>query len=385
MTEDYVYPEPLPKRERKPRGTPINVGQSYLPDIGYLNELRGKVNGLLQSQNAPRLNLQEQIAEINYRRDNPTPKAPPRQRRLPEKNTQALQSLFNVVADLKQDVRLIKDAQSKAGAEDWIQRNGLEDHLFVDDRDIDGDNVPDIIVRRRAANPQDRTPYIIKGYTTDPSKYPLKNKYYSQYPLAADRVGHSYQDFLDYELVQGYGDHGYTRNIKPEYQKVIEDSRAKGYGIRQPRKNLTNNQVFKHFIMKPLMNVYREVLKTEFPNAKNTGLDGLVVRNLEAAIRDNLVTVPVMVKVYGEEILNTDKENWRKLSQRKEVKEGCKFVLQELVSRKNTNEVITPLVEALIDFLAQTNSIPAGVDPNELKEFMAIQIEESKYWNVAVA
>jgi hypothetical protein len=345
----------------------------FTDEMGAAGGVRNSAYTWLKSlEHAPTINLQSAMDEIEYRKQNPLPPAMPRQRRLPQKV--GMDELFNVVQSLKRDVRLIRDAQSKAGAEDWIQRNGLEEHLYVDARDIDGDDIPDIVVRDRTT----RKPYIVKGYTTEQSQYPLKHKYFTKYPLAADRKGNPYRDFIDDGIVESFGDGGYNRKYTDEYEQTMKKARAAGYKVQVPKTTLTNNQAFKFFIMKPLMSAFKAIMNHVTEN--NYKSDALLARNLEAWFRENIVTIPVLARVYGEGILETPKEEWRKLALRKEIKEGCKAVIQQLIAHRKDEGVLMALIDTMIVLINNNGGIPKGVDLEEVKTLMVTNLEREKYW-----
>jgi hypothetical protein len=104
-----------------------------------------------------------------------------------------MDELTNLVLANKRDIKLIRDAQSKQGAQKWIDDRNYGDFLEVKDDDVDGDGVPDIMV----VDKQSRKPHIVKGYTTRDSKAPYRALYYTQYPTRASRKDHNMREFLD--------------------------------------------------------------------------------------------------------------------------------------------------------------------------------------------
>jgi hypothetical protein len=380
LDQRFPLPPPLKTRERKPRGKPTNVGDAYEEDLGPLNTIRDGIWTALNARgiNPPHLDLQSQISDIAYRKSlPPAPKAPPRQRKVLERigvgEDDSKEGLFQIIQGLKRDIRLIKDAQSKAGAEDWIQRNGLENQLYVDDRDIDGDSIPDIIVRRRDT----RKPYIVKGYTTEQSSYPLKHEYYDMYPTAADRVGNSYRTFLEDDIVDSIDDGGYSRTYTNDILDKAKKSRAAGYKVSLASKPMTNNQAFKYHFMKPLMKAFKDAC---WDLEYDLHLDPLLARNIEAWTRENVITVPVMIRVYGNEIFQVDKADWRKLSQRKEIKDGCKLMIQYLSANKAQNDIINALVETIVNIIATHKGLPEGANPDQIKIQMKGKLVKMKEW-----
>jgi hypothetical protein len=369
-------PTELQSRAKRERAPHRDISKNFYEDLGPLNDLRERVANELVSGhvNIDKLDLGGVLGDIAYRRENPLPHAPPRQRKLPEKNDNALQNLFNVVAGLRQDVRLIKDAQSKAGAEDWIVRNGLEHQLYVDDKDIDGDNIPDIIVRNRTT----KKPYIVKGYTTEQSNYPMRHLYHSKYPTAEKRKGHPMRDFIDDEAVDEFDDGGFVRNYTANYKKYAEDAVKAGYKFRLPSKKLTNNQAFKYFIMKPLTKAFKTA--ADLDGTKVT-LDAQLMRRMESYFRDNVITVPIMRMVYGDGIFEIDRKEWNKLAQRKAVKEGCKAMIKQVIEHRLEGPVIISLVSSFVDILEKTQIISLTAENRQPVINLIIRVlDESEDW-----
>jgi hypothetical protein len=381
--QEFQIPSPLQSRVRKERAPRRNIGDHYYEDIGFLNDLRSKVSTNLANQGfkITPLDLDTTRNEIAERAayQAQVPKPPPRQRRLPERigvgDESDKEGLYQLVQGLKRDIRLIKDAQSKRGAEDWIVRNGLENHLYVDDRDIDGDSVPDIIVRRRDTS----KPYIVKGYTTEQSNYPQRHLYYDTYPLAADRKDHSMRDYIDENAIDEFGDGGYTRTYTQPWQRIAEASTKAGYKFKLPNKKLTNNQVFKYFIMKPLVFAFKKVCKAR--NYK-PNLPPNIMPRIEAYFRDNVIVMPVMKEVYKDKLFQTPKEEWPKLAQRQAVKDGCKLMLQQMIEDRLSPEIGVPLLRSLLDILQKEGAIafPNEETYNQIGSEMWQWLQQAELW-----
>jgi hypothetical protein len=275
------------------------------------------------------------------------PPAPPRQRVLLERPGVA--DLYGIVQDLKQDIQFIKDAQSRPGAERWIRNKKLTDHLHVTDDDIDGDGVPDIIVRKRS----DNSPYIVKGYTTKPSEYPMRHFYFNQYPTARDRKGHPMRDWYESAETASYTDKGFTRVLRPDFLDIAKRTNAVGYNTKVPKPKLSVVQVFKRFLFKPAMRAVKGIIK-QFNNQvddKNQvlhfNLPAQTARQIETTIRTTLITVPVMQKLYGEEVMELSDDEFQKLTMRREAKDGFK----DHLSFFNENRI--DLIPQLIDYLLE--------------------------------
>jgi hypothetical protein len=66
-------------------------------------------------------------------------------------------------------------------------------------------------------------------------------------------------------------------------------------------------------------------------------------------MKHNLITIPALVQIYGDEVLQITPEEQYKLTQKKFTKTVCEQILRELVVHRNL--VLEPFVGAVIDFL----------------------------------
>jgi hypothetical protein len=260
----------------------------------------------------------------------------------------------------RRDIKLIREAQSKQGAGNWISKHGYGDLLYVDDRDIDGDNIPDIVVRQRV----DNAPYIVKGYTTDDSGYPLRHQYYTEYPTREERRGHSMKEWFDENAISEHADQGLRRVYKPEYVALYERDKALGYKMPKPRETVSIAQAFKQYIMKPIMKYLKLYLRE-----RNVILTPEAVRKAEQVFRNTVLTVPVLEEIYGtDQISGIDDNNViSKLSSRKEVKDGCIIILQKII--KDRGSYAGNIISALIRVFDGIGAIPNGINLNELHEY----------------
>jgi hypothetical protein len=339
----WQVPPPLPARVRAPRRAP--TGRTLVrDDLGMLDPIRAGTEDFVRQRQA-HADLDEARAHLQYL-DAHRPPAPPRRARaLPAK--QNMTDIYNTVALGQQDIRLIKEAQSRVGAENYITKHGLQDHLYVDDRDIDGDLVPDIVVKTRAGD----QPYIVKGYTTEKSSYPFRNQYYSQYPTAQERRGHPFRDFVDERYVTGYSPDGQRRVYDPIGLQFDEVVTARGYKSSKPKATLTYAQAFKRFIMKPVMKNLKKAYKEELGTP--IVISPTQATQTEASVRTNLILVPAMKRVYGDQVMEVDNQvEWQKLSQRKQVRQVCQALTGELIRQRlqNVNELVSGVMETLQGF-----------------------------------
>jgi hypothetical protein len=330
--------EPLPEQIeniRRPNSIYNNPHRFYQPDIGRLHGIREELARRASLTNVQQENLQETLASKSG-------KGTGRQRKLPEK--EGVPELYRIVQDMKRDIKFIREAQSEAGANHWIAQHGYGDKLYVDKKDIDNDGIPDIIVKKRS----DRSPYIVKGYTTVDSGYPLRNAYYTEVPKDK-RKEFTFRDFVKNISVDHYNKGGLSTTFNRKFIEGINRMRTAGYKIKPPSEKISAVTAFKMFIMKPLMKCIKEItkmIKAPF------NLTAQKARTAEAYLRHNLVTEPVLVRIYGPEVLNVqDDKAMKKLMGRETVKSGIKDLTAYLIDNRIETPVQVSLSNGLLDIL----------------------------------
>ena len=155
-----------------------------------------------------------------------------------------MDDLIKVVAQLKQDVKQIRDAQSVPSAQAWIERNNYGNVLEAVEEDLDGDNYPEIVVKSKLTN----KPVIVNGYTTTPSLFPYRNLYYHKYPTAAARKGKSLRNYLQNEWFNPtYTDDGKVDKWNQEAQDFNTHLTDRGYTKLLKPNNRTYYQLITPF------------------------------------------------------------------------------------------------------------------------------------------
>jgi hypothetical protein len=282
-------------------------------------------------------------------------------------------ALFHIIANKKRDVKMIRDALTKEGAQNYINKRRLQEHLYVDDRDIDGDSIPDIVVRQRNTN----LPVIVKGYHTVKSDYPLRHSYYRDVPRE-DRKEVSIGDYLNHRLNVRY-DTPLHRVLNRDGVEVLKSWNASGYKKMTPKEKISVPLAFKLHFMKPLMRSLKQVLKANNIELK---LKPQVARDLEAAIRNQLITIPAMKATYGEEVMNVIEKDWKRLMTRKEYKVNSEHILRNLMSLENHHDVYFTVLTLIVNRLAELEAIqpiPEQVAPQIVD--LAIRNVPKKYVN----
>jgi hypothetical protein len=240
-------------------------------------------------------------------------------------------ALQHLVLNKKRDIRLIRDAQTKQGAEEYIARRNLQDHLYVTDNDVDGDGINDIIVRQK----QTELPIIIDGYKTEKSRFPLRQAYYTEYPTREARKGKSINDYTAQQLDPVY-DSPTHRKFNEEKARLAQYWASKGYAKVVPKENINIPTAFKLHFYKPIMKSLKEVLKA---NNIPLSLSPQDARDLESAIRAQLITIPAMRKAYTDAIMNVSDEEWNWFQGRKGYKEKASEILLRMFDYKEDNTI----------------------------------------------
>lgn len=296
-----------------------------------------------------------------WRKQDPRKRIPPEPRGLPARA--GMDELMNIIQNMHRDIRFIKDAQSKVGAQHWIDEHGYKDSLQVVDEDIDGDGVPDVIVKTR-----DNKPYIVKGYTTAQSDYPYRYQYYTKYPLKEDREGHSYRDWLEGHLVRETKydpeENRFVRTYNPGISESIDRSRAAGYRLKLPSKKVGMVSIFNARIIKPIIegikNVAISIASAEGKTNYQFKLEASVLHKIEAFIRANVVSLPVLYASYDEEkIKSLDQDTINTLLMKKPIKEACNQMIIKIIN--NFNDIPNlglNIIQAIVEILGTNNRLP---------------------------
>jgi hypothetical protein len=301
-------------------------------------------------------NMNERLKRINLNKQINAARGPlpPRPKKLPNKNISSMRHLEQIVGNLQRDIKFIKDTQSKQGAENWIVKHGYDGLLSVDDRDIDGDDIPDIIVRDSVTG----DPYIVKGYTTTDSDYPLRYRYFSQYPTRESRKDHAYRNWVNENTFE-YDDSGMKRIFNPDMVQYIEKANKHGYNIKLPRENVGGVTAYNKYILKPVLKVIKSTAQAM---GVPLNLDPVYVRQTEKIIRMNMIDYPILVTfAQNENILQEDPETIQKLLNDKDVKMLIKTAITELIQKRDT--IFDDVIKAFVIKLFVDGRLNFGPNP----------------------
>ena len=336
---------PVNKLEVQPMSKP-QVFQSNVLDQ-YRNSYS---NGLRNQQFATR-NLSNDLGKIHAyseffkERGSPFPKKEKKQKI----GKLGMDQLTQIVLDLNQDVKQIKDAQSLEGAQAWVQKHGPELY-HVEDADINGDNIPDIIVKNKEGKN-----VIVNGYTTGDSTYPYRYSYYTEYPTAEKRKEARQSGVTFREHIKGlynsqYDDYGIKIQrdssgnplfANKEGMKFEAAMKRAGYEKIMRPKDKTPYQAFVTGVVKPLYDVVKKI-----NSILGKSTQSQLLTKVAATIWNQTILLPAMVYVYGNEVLQVSDSDWKKLRNKGEVKNAIlQYVQFYLGSSKNLLSFIPLFIE----------------------------------------
>lgn len=246
-----------------------------------------------------------------------------------------MDDLIKVVAQLKQDVKQIRDAQSVPSAQAWIERNNYGNVLEAVEEDLDGDNYPEIVVKSKLTN----KPVIVNGYTTTPSLFPYRNLYYHKYPTAAARKGKSLRNYLQNEWFNPtYTDDGKVDKWNQEAQDFNTHLTDRGYTKLLKPNNRTYYQLFTQKCITPFYTALK-YLNHKVP---------FKLTKLASYIWNQIVINPAFIHIYGEEaIQNLSPEDVKNLRNRPEIKEAINDIVKQYLT--NPYSMFTDILPIIVD------------------------------------
>ena len=246
-----------------------------------------------------------------------------------------MDDLIKVVAQLKQDVKQIRDAQSVPSAQAWIERNNYGNVLEAVEEDLDGDNYPEIVVKSKLTN----KPVIVNGYTTTPSLFPYRNLYYHKYPTAAARKGKSLRNYLQNEWFNPtYTDDGKVDEWSKEAQDFNTHLTEKGFTKLLKPNNRTYYQLFTQKCITPFYTALK-YLNHKVP---------FKLTKLASYIWNQIVINPAFTHIYGEEaVQNLSPEDAKNLRNQPEIKEAINDIVKQYLT--NPYSMFTDILPIIVD------------------------------------
>ena len=299
--------------------------------------------------NINQVDLQNLRNTFEQRRRNINPNLKPRSKKNKYGIT-GMDDLINVVVRLKNDVKQIKDAQSMESAQDWVDRHGYRDIYDVVSEDIDGDNIPEVIVQDKLGKK-----VIVNGYTTEPSLFPYRNRYYATHPTRESRKNHPWKNYIRNEFYNptydatgrlvtsiddaaaqfdnAIGDAGYTKHMKPHARSSYQAFTAK--------------------CITPFYQALKYLSYRGVP---------FKLTQLAAYIWKEIVRDPALTHVYGPDVLQIqDKKELTKLCNQREIKDAIESIVVPYLT--NPESIFYEILPVVIDAWRQHgyNMDSAGV------------------------
>ena len=192
------------------------------------------------------------------------PQRPPRPiKQLPEYTRQSgshkkvgMNELANIVLNMQRDFKRVAGALSVQGAQNIVNKHNAtakpSAYWRVQHEDINGDNIPDILIRNSK-----NEPIVVNGWTTKRSDYPARYKYYQAYPTREERKEHPYPEYKRDELYQyQYDDENVDVHKRGNVTSFNEQAfpahwKLSNYNVdSSPRKRLGAYQRFQRYILK---------------------------------------------------------------------------------------------------------------------------------------
>ena len=316
----------------------------------------------LTNRNFAKRNLAEDRARIqqlsDYYRQNPLPfaKKEPKQK----VGKKGMDELTKIVLEMKQDIKQIRDAQSLEGAKAWVEKHGPELYTVSND-DVDNDGIPDVIVKNK-----DGKNVIVNGYTTGKSTWPYRNAYYTAFPTEEARKeareeGATFRSFITDMYQPQYDEWGLKlQSDNPFANEAGEAFEAKmkrsGYKkIIRPH-NRTPYQAFVANIVKPIYDVIKYI-----NGLLNVKTEPTLLTKVAADVWNQTILIPAMIYVYGDDIANSTDAEWKKLRNRKEVKNAILDYVKYYITYTRAQVDLVPLFIRVCR--ANGNMIDEQVEP----------------------
>ena len=170
-----------------------------------------------------------------------------------------MDELAHIVLNLQRDFKRVSNALSLQGAQEIVNKHNAKNpnnQWTAHDDDINGDNIPDIIIRNSGGHP-----IVVNGWTTKSSNYPTKYLYYSANPTREKRRENPFIDWKRDSLMQiQYDDENedihsrgnivsYNANAYPQNWNVSK------YNVRKEPKRMNAYQRFQKYIINPRLDV----------------------------------------------------------------------------------------------------------------------------------
>ena len=135
--------------------------------------------------------------------------------------------------------------------------------------------------------------------------------------------------------------------------KEFEDKlKAAGYSKVIKPNHRSSYQAFCTGVIKPIFDVFKHHL--------GGALGGAAFSIIAAEIWNQAILIPAMIYVYGEGVMNVSNEEWKKLRNKKDVKNAIKYRVVEYLKDLEKTFDFVPAFTAIVNTKLNTN-----IDPND--------------------
>ena len=295
-----------------------------IENVSGLNQLRDKTYAALAENEFKKKDLSKAINDMSFFREHMA-SIRPKKAKKQKYGTVGMDDLVKIVATLKQDVKQIKDAQSVQSANEWIERHKLSDIYEATGRDLDHDNIPEVVVQTKVG----KKPVIVNGYTTVPSLFPYRNAYYTTYPSYEGRVeahkqGINLRSYIDDIYNPEYDESGrkvtrYTGKEWKEWEADLKRAGIKESQLIKPKGRST----YQSFVSRCISPIYQAI---KYLNGVKPPFS---LTDMASVIWNQFILIPAMVYVYGSGIRSVSDEQWKNLRGKKDVKLAIEYSVHE--------------------------------------------------------
>lgn len=288
------------------------------------------------------------------------------------RNIPAMNKLAEIVGTrgLKQDIRRNHEAQSKIGAEAWIDKRGLKGLYRAVEEDVDHDGIHDVVVRDVNGNL-----VMINGYSVRDSDFPQRSRYYEipkeQRETLAETGTRGYKQWFQDEyykpVYDAEGINVQAWSVDPEKDVRTKLMHERGFKVYTPKKKRSGYQWF----VKQIIGNLCDYTFARFNLFTADGKKPNIFIKLAAHIWNNNILIPALMAIYKndsdtvEAVIN-DEKRLKKLKNTKEFKAYIDRILYTIYQSPDelNGELFNYIVDVTKQLTEEWYEANPGVDRN---------------------